>query len=129
MFRCNLAQMLLNQPVIVKSAEHEKNLAWEAAEQAKQNQKAANNVLGAAGGMVGASTTNASGPCRLYVSNLNKEIDDADLRVSMLGSREPSLWSCITIVIIHDVPNTGMVAGVLTSLLHCCPMVTSHMAK
>lgn len=39
-------QPLLHQPVMVKSSEAEKNLAWEVAEQAKQSSKAAEALLG-----------------------------------------------------------------------------------
>lgn len=38
-------QHMLGQPVMIKSSEHEKNLAWEAQEAAKQNQAAAANLL------------------------------------------------------------------------------------
>jgi RNA recognition motif-containing protein len=49
-------QPLLHQPVMVKSSEAEKNLAWEVAEQAKQSSKAAEALLGSTLG-AGASQT------------------------------------------------------------------------
>lgn len=66
-------QMLMGQVVMVKASEAEKNLAWEAQQQAKQNQLQATNLLGAALGAAG-------GPCRLQISNLHPELKEPDLK-------------------------------------------------
>ena len=60
---------------MVKSSEAEKNLAWEAQEQAKQNQAAAAALLTGAT-VVGVAP---AGPCKLYVGNLNPQIDETEL--------------------------------------------------
>lgn len=66
---------LLGQAVMVKASEAEKNLAWEAQQQAKQNQLAATSLIG-----VLDSSVAAAGPCNLQVSNLQLELGDNDVR-------------------------------------------------
>lgn len=77
-------QLFKGQAMMVKSSEHEKNLAWEAQQQAKQNQAAAAAVLGGAMGGAAISGFGAvpsmpgppliTGPCKLAVENLNPQV-------------------------------------------------------
>lgn len=77
-------QLFKGQAMMVKSSEHEKNLAWEAQQQAKQNQAAAAAVLGGAMGGAAVSGFGAvpsmpgppliTGPCKLAVENLNPQV-------------------------------------------------------
>lgn len=60
-------QVLMGQAVMVKASEAEKNLAWEAAQQAQQSQAAAAELSGSA-------------PCKLQVSNLHPNLADQDLK-------------------------------------------------
>lgn len=64
-------QLLLAQPVMVKSSEAEKNLAWEAAQQQSAT-LAQMNALAAGGA--------GAGPCKLFVGNLHNNIGEQDLR-------------------------------------------------
>ncbi|KAK9803366.1 hypothetical protein WJX73_009745 [Symbiochloris irregularis] len=64
-------QLLLGQPVMVKSSEAEKNLAWEAAQQQSAT-LAQMNALAAGGA--------GAGPCKLFVGNLHSNIAEADLK-------------------------------------------------
>ena len=96
-------QLLQGQPVMVKMSEAEKNLAWEAAEQHKVQQKQleadiAAGRLPASAAMAAAMAPPMSapplpgmpplptapppttGPCRLLVENLHTSISEADLR-------------------------------------------------
>lgn len=65
--------VFMGQAIMVKSSEHEKNLAWEAQQQAKASQAKA------AAGAVAAGVL-APGPCRLYIGNLNAAIAEADVQ-------------------------------------------------
>eukprot|EP00798_Chlamydomonas_sp_ICE-L_P028744 gene28744-31923_t len=72
-------QPLMGQPVQVKASEMEKNLAWEAAQAAKQsvaNNDAVSNMLLGLGGVAPAGM----GVCRLQVENLHPDVDDVDLK-------------------------------------------------
>lgn len=74
-------QPFMGQTIMVKSSEHEKNLAWEAQQQAKQGQlKAA--AGGGAGGRGGSAPPEGMGPgpCKLYVANLNPLIAESDVQ-------------------------------------------------
>ncbi|GLC42235.1 hypothetical protein PLESTB_000645800 [Pleodorina starrii] len=71
--------VFMGQAIMVKSSEHEKNLAWEAQQQAKQSQLKAATLLGAAG-VTGPNDTLPVGPCKLYVANLNAAIGEADVQ-------------------------------------------------
>ncbi|EFN58013.1 hypothetical protein CHLNCDRAFT_57088 [Chlorella variabilis] len=92
-------QVLMGQAVMVKMSEAEKNLAWEAAEQAKRQQKELERELGPGAmaapllpppmppgmpGMVGLAMPMApmvaAGPARLALSNLPTSITETDLR-------------------------------------------------
>lgn len=89
-------QLLNGQPVMVKMSEAEKNLAWEAAEQAKRQQKEYEALMGpaalvpllppmpAAPGMGGfvapAAPVVTAGPARLSLANLPTSITENDLR-------------------------------------------------
>jgi RNA-binding protein 39 len=96
-------QVLMGQAVMVKMSEAEKNLAWEAAEQAKRQQRELEKELGPAAaaalaaaaampappagmlpgaqpGMMPAGGAVAAGPGRLALSNLPPAIAEADLR-------------------------------------------------
>ncbi|KAG2426641.1 hypothetical protein HXX76_012955 [Chlamydomonas incerta] len=68
--------VFMNQAIMVKSSEHEKNLAWEAQQQAKQSQLKAATLLSQAGG----DNPVPVGPCKLYVANLNQAIAEPDLQ-------------------------------------------------
>ncbi|KAI7845041.1 hypothetical protein COHA_001407 [Chlorella ohadii] len=81
-------QLINGQPVMVKMSEAEKNLAWEAAEQAKKQQRELGIMPGAAGGapalppgaVVGAVAEVPQGPARLALSNLPVQISEPDLQ-------------------------------------------------
>ncbi|MEW5317543.1 MAG: hypothetical protein WDW38_008831 [Sanguina aurantia] len=83
-------QLFKGQAMMVKSSEHEKNLAWEAQQQAKQNQAAAAAVLGGTLGGVAPSGFGAvpslpgppliTGPCKLSVENLNPQVAEQELQ-------------------------------------------------
>jgi hypothetical protein len=74
------------QAIMVKGSENEKNLAWEAQQQAKASQLKAASLLGAAG-LDGA----AVGPCVLHVANLDAAIGEADFM--QVGWRPCSAWT------------------------------------
>lgn len=59
-------QLLMGQAVMVKASEAEKNLAWEAQQQQQQNQAAAAALMG--------SGLGTSGPCKLYISGLHRDL-------------------------------------------------------
>ncbi|GIL63854.1 hypothetical protein Vafri_17719 [Volvox africanus] len=78
---------LKGQPVMVKASEAEKNMAWEAAQQQKQSSQAATQpslltslTSTGSGGMGTASAVSTKGPCWLQVSNLLKELEDAEIQ-------------------------------------------------
>lgn len=74
-------QPFMGQTIMVKSSEHEKNLAWEAQQQAKQGQLKAAAGVGA-GGRGGSAPPEGMGPgpCKLYVANLNPLIAESDVQ-------------------------------------------------
>ncbi|EFJ41426.1 hypothetical protein VOLCADRAFT_84128 [Volvox carteri f. nagariensis] len=63
--------VFMGQAIMVKSSEHEKNLAWVSTYLA--------SLLGAAG-VTGPNDTLPVGPCKLYVANLNAAIAEADVQ-------------------------------------------------
>ncbi|GLI65866.1 hypothetical protein VaNZ11_009502 [Volvox africanus] len=77
---------LKGQPVMVKASEAEKNMAWEAAQQQKQSTQAATQQLltslaaTGSGGMGTATGVATKGPCWLQVSNLPKQLGDAEIQ-------------------------------------------------
>ncbi|PSC72790.1 Splicing factor isoform 1 [Micractinium conductrix] len=87
-----MGQPMMGQPVMVKTSEAEKNLAWEAAEQAKRQQKELEARVGpeAAAAQLAAQLAAPpagvpappvpSGPARLAVQNLPTAITEADVR-------------------------------------------------
>jgi len=70
-------QIMMGQPVMVKPAEAEKNLAWEAQQQAKQNAADVTAVLGMATGDLGLS---ADLPMKLQVTGFKAGLGEAELR-------------------------------------------------
>mmetsp|Transcript_44573 Transcript_44573/g.113909 ORF Transcript_44573/g.113909 Transcript_44573/m.113909 type:complete len:567 (+) Transcript_44573:139-1839(+) len=78
-------QPLHGQAVMVKASEAEKNMAWEANQQAAQAQKNAAAGMGGMGGMHGMPGMPPgmdlnSGPCKLAVSNIHPNVGDPDLQ-------------------------------------------------
>jgi RNA-binding protein 39 len=76
-------QLLLNQPVMVKPAEAEKNLAWEAAQAAKQAAPtdADLSVLGLGDlGLPVPTAAAAAGPLRLQVSGFKQGLGENEIR-------------------------------------------------
>lgn len=83
--------LLRGQPVMIKASEAEKNMAWEAAQQQKQAAQSAQQQLpsatsagataaaGAAAPLVAGAAAPA-GPCWLCVSNLHKDLGEAELQ-------------------------------------------------
>uniref|UniRef100_A0A7S3VKM0 RRM domain-containing protein n=2 Tax=Dunaliella tertiolecta TaxID=3047 RepID=A0A7S3VKM0_DUNTE len=69
-------QLLLNMPVLVKPSEAEKNLQWEAQQQAKQNQQNQN----AAAGLLTQIGAPAHEPIKLQILNLHPEVKEDDLQ-------------------------------------------------
>lgn len=72
-------QPLRGQAVMVKASEAEKNMAWEANQQATLAQKNAAAGMGGMPGMGGMGDMSA-GPCKLAVSNVHPNIGDTDLQ-------------------------------------------------
>jgi RNA-binding protein 39 len=70
-------QIMMGQPVMVKPAEAEKNLAWEAQQAAKQNAADVTAVLGVATGDAGMS---ADLPMKLQVTGFKAGLGEAELR-------------------------------------------------
>lgn len=82
-------QLLMGQGVRVKASEAEKNLAWEAQQQAKQSQAAATAMLSTtAGGFMGLpgapgmTVGPPPGPCKLQVSGLMPTILEPELKTA-----------------------------------------------
>jgi RNA-binding protein 39 len=80
------AQILLGQPVMVKPAEAEKNLAWEAAQAAKQAAPADADLLALGldstglGAAAAAAAAVPSGPLRLQVSGFKQGLGENEIR-------------------------------------------------
>lgn len=74
-------QTMNGQAIMVKTAEAEKNLAWEAQQAAKQNATDASSLLGAAllGGLPGAAPPGA-GPCKLQVNGFAPGLGEEPLK-------------------------------------------------
>lgn len=83
-------------PLLVKSAEAEKNLAWEAQQQAKQTQATLQQVA-------------ATGPCKLQILNLHPELNEADIRPFF----EP-FGPIVSVQIIRDAAGNSMKYGYIT---------------
>ena len=78
-------QLLLNQPVMVKPAEAEKNLAWEAAQAAKQAAPTDADLSALALADIGltvptAAAAAAAGPLRLQVSGFKQGLGENEIR-------------------------------------------------
>ncbi|EFJ45773.1 hypothetical protein VOLCADRAFT_105799 [Volvox carteri f. nagariensis] len=80
--------ILKGQPVMVKASEAEKNMAWEAAQQQKHSAQAATHQLlsslasstGSGGKGTNQVALAGNGPCWLQVSNLVKELGEAEVQ-------------------------------------------------
>lgn len=72
--------MLKGQIVMVKHSEAEKNIAWEAAQQAKQAGLASAPSSMAGQVNISAVSGSSDGPCKLYVGNLHVNLGEKDLQ-------------------------------------------------
>lgn len=131
-------QVLMGQAVMVKMSEAEKNLAWEAAEQAKRQQKELERELGPGAmaapllpppmppgmpGMVGLAMPMApmvaAGPARLALSNLPTSITGGCLQPAVLGPSSLQLC-CPCTSLLCPCQHVPLPARSLLTRLCCC---------